>query len=66
MRFAGDVDFEVRNNDDIDKAVDTFRRYIIEALPTKDATAFTLKLMFDAEGSSVKGYTYNEGSFTNG
>lgn len=61
MRFAGDVDFEVRSNEDIEKALEVFKNYIIEALPTKDATAFSLKLMFDAQGRTPYEQTFTGG-----
>lgn len=58
MRFAGDVDFEIRNGDDLALAFATFERYVKSSLPVGDATSFTLKLMFDAEGSTIREVTY--------
>jgi hypothetical protein len=48
MRFAGELEYNVGNNGEIQAALDDATLKIIEALPTKDEKMWTLRIMFEA------------------
>lgn len=49
MRIALDIDFEVSNNEDIALAVEKFKGYLVEAIPTQDEDIFRVKLIADIQ-----------------
>lgn len=49
MRFAGELSYPVSSNEEIQAALDDATAKIIEAIPTKDATPWELRIMFEAD-----------------